>query len=104
MLLPTAWTSAWANDVALGGIVISVSDSWTAQLFHIVDQLSEWNQASHRQYGRWAAKALSLDEQDRKLLQDHAYASAKHLGGETDTRFFTLRIPSSSLFRRPSTV
>jgi len=37
-----------------------------------VDQLSEWDDACHRQYGRWAAKALRLDQQDRKLLQDHA--------------------------------
>jgi hypothetical protein len=37
-----------------------------------VDQISEWDHASHRQYGRWAAKALDLNEQDRKLLRDHA--------------------------------
>jgi hypothetical protein len=73
ILLPIApATSAVADDVDLGGVIIAISDSWTAQLFHIVDQLSEWDNASHRQYGRWAAKALSLNEQDRKLLQDHA--------------------------------
>jgi hypothetical protein len=71
-LLAGSVGNASANDVDLGGLVISVSDSWTAQLFHIVDQLSEWDEATHKQYGRWAAKALDLDQQDRKLLQDHA--------------------------------
>jgi hypothetical protein len=60
------------SRVDMGGIVISVSDSWTAQVFHIVDQLSEWDEACHKQYGRWAATALKLDQQDRKLLQKHA--------------------------------
>ena len=72
MLLPAAAARSSANEVDLGGIVVSVSDSWTAQLFHVVDQLSEWDQARHRQYGRWAAKALNFDDQDRKLLQEHA--------------------------------
>jgi hypothetical protein len=71
-LIATAARGAPANDVDIGGIVISVSDSWTAQVFHIVDQLSEWDDACHRQYGRWAARALKLDQQDRELLQDHA--------------------------------
>jgi hypothetical protein len=61
-----------ANEVDLGGVVVTVSDSWTAQVFHIVDQLSEWDDACHRQYGRWAAKALNLEQQERKLLEEHA--------------------------------
>src|SRR6266851_6986018 len=65
-------TSASTSDVDIGGIVITVSDSWTAQVFHIVDQLSEWHEACHRQYGRWATRTHLLDEQDRKLLQSHA--------------------------------
>ena len=32
--------SLQANEVNLGGIVLTVSETWTAQLFHIVDQLS----------------------------------------------------------------
>ena len=72
ILLTTSESKARAEEVDLGGLVIFVSDSWTAQLFHIVDQLSEWDDASHRQYGRWAAKALNFDQQDRRLLQEHA--------------------------------
>lgn len=72
LLIGTCPSSALANDVDIGGIVLSVSDSWTAQVFHIVDQLSAWDEACHRQYGRWAAKVLNFDQQDRKLLQEHA--------------------------------
>jgi hypothetical protein len=82
-------TSAGANDVDLGGVVVSVSDSWTAQVFHIVDQLSEWDEASHRQYGRWAARALNLNEQDRKLLQEHATLRRKRgWGNGFDPAFY----------------
>jgi len=69
-----------AEDVAFGGLIISVSDSWTAQLFHIVDQLSEWDDATHKQYGRWAAKTLNLGEQDRRLLQEHAAFRRSRMG------------------------
>lgn len=64
--------SLQASEVNLGGIVLTVSDSWTAELFHIVDQLSEWDEACHKQYGRWAAKALTIDDEDRRLLRQHA--------------------------------
>lgn len=71
-LLATALAGgAQTAEVDIGGIVLSVSDSWTAQVFHIVDQLSEWDDACHRQYGRWAAKALTLDGEDRELLRKH---------------------------------
>ena len=78
-LAATAATSAPTNDVDIGGIVITVSDSWTAQVFHIVDQLSEWDEFCHRQYGRWATRTRLLDEQDRKLLQRHA--ELRHVRG-----------------------
>src|ERR1700676_4809868 len=71
VLAVTTANSASTSDVDIGGIVITVSDSWTAQVFHIVDQLSEWHEACHRQYGRWANRTHLLDEQDRKLLQRH---------------------------------
>jgi hypothetical protein len=72
LLLCEAPRSEALTDIAFGEFVIAVSDSWTAQLFHIVDQLSEWDQFTHRQYGRWARKALTLDAEDRRLLQRHA--------------------------------
>jgi len=79
LLAVTTAKSAQTSDVDIGGIVITVSDSWTAQVFHIVDQLSEWDEFCHRQYGRWATRTHLLDEQDRKLLQRHA--QLRHVRG-----------------------
>lgn len=71
LLLPGA-AAAQATNVNLGDLVLVVSDSPTAQVFHIVDQLSEWDQYAHKQYGRWAARALALTQDDRMLLRQHA--------------------------------
>jgi hypothetical protein len=59
-------------SVDLGGLALSVSDSPAAQVFHIVDQLSEWDQYAHKQYVWWSAKSLKLTEEDRELLRKHA--------------------------------
>ncbi|HET9359578.1 MAG TPA: hypothetical protein VFO58_07510 [Vicinamibacterales bacterium] len=64
--------NAQSVDVDLGGMVLSVSSASSAQVFHIVDQLSEWDQYAHKAYGRWAAKTLNFNDQDRRLLQQHA--------------------------------
>ena len=72
MLAAAPWVNAQTVEVDLGGLVLAVSDSSTAQVFHIVDQLSEWDQYAHKQYARWAAKALGLNQEDRRLLQQHA--------------------------------
>jgi hypothetical protein len=79
VLAATTAKSAPSSDVDIGGIVITVSDSRTAQVFHIVDLLSEWDEFCHRQYGRWATRTHLLDEQDRKLLQSHA--QLRHVRG-----------------------
>ena len=62
---------AQTTDMDFGSVVLSVSEAPTAQVFHIVDQLSEWDQFTHKQYGRWAS-TLGLDQTDRRLLQQHA--------------------------------
>lgn len=64
--------SAQTRDVDLGALVLSVSDSWTAQTFHIVDQLSQWDQYAHKAYVRWARKELTLTASDSALLAKHA--------------------------------
>ena len=58
--------------VDLDGVVLSVSASRTAQIFHIVDQLSEWDQFTHKGYGRWAGRTALLDQTARDLLKQHA--------------------------------
>ena len=71
-LMGSVVVSAKTVDVDLDGLALVVSDSPTAQMFHTVDQLSEWDQFAHKQYARWAAKSLSLNEADRDLLRKHA--------------------------------
>jgi hypothetical protein len=63
---------AATQRVDLGGMVLSVSDARTAQVFHIVDQLSSWDVFTHEEYARWAERTHLLDPLDRELLQRHA--------------------------------
>ena len=59
-------------ELEFGRFTISVSESWTAQVFHMVDQLAQWDESSHKSYTRWARTNLTLDAEDRQLLQKHA--------------------------------
>jgi hypothetical protein len=63
--------TAQTVTIDLEGLVLSLSTSRTAQVFHIVDQLSEWDQFTHKQYGRWARKSEILDQTARDLLKRH---------------------------------
>ncbi|HEY2824685.1 MAG TPA: hypothetical protein VGI83_04000 [Gemmatimonadales bacterium] len=72
LVLCPSVTAAQATPVDFGGLVLSVSTSRTAQVFHIVDQLSQWDQYAHKQYVRWAAKELTLDAADSAALKRHA--------------------------------
>ena len=72
-LLFSAPSLAISKDLDFGGMVLSVSDAPTAQIFHIVDQLSQWDIYTHDQYVRWAKTTHLLDEPgDLELLQQHA--------------------------------
>lgn len=68
----TPTSSAQTKVLNLGGVLISVSDSRTAQVFHIVDQISQWDSSVHHGYVRWANRTLHLSQEDQKLLQRHA--------------------------------
>src|SRR5579862_755798 len=76
LLIAVLWfltqARAATTEMAFGQFVIRVSESWTAQVFHMVDQLAEWDEFSHKAYNRWARKNLILDAEDRQLLQKHA--------------------------------
>jgi hypothetical protein len=63
---------ASSRSLELGGIVLELSDAPTAQIFHIVDQLSQWNAYAHKQYVRWADRIQLLDQRDRELLVQHS--------------------------------
>ncbi len=67
---PSATASGSRLD--FGALVVTLSTSRTAQLFHIVDQLADWNPYAHRAYLRWAAKSFVLDDDDRKALARQA--------------------------------
>jgi len=71
-LLLSVFSFASHKNVDLGGMVLSISDSPTAQVFHIVDQLSQWDIYTHDQYARWAATTHFLDQRDHELLKQHA--------------------------------
>ncbi|HEX3876971.1 MAG TPA: hypothetical protein VHW24_08295 [Bryobacteraceae bacterium] len=71
-LLFSSPSAAGPKSLDLGGLVIVLSDAPTAQIFHIVDQLSQWEIYSHKQYSRWADSTKLLDERDRELLLQHA--------------------------------
>ncbi len=68
----SAVASAQSTTLAIGCMQLDLSDSWTAQLFHIVDQISHWDNYAHGQYIRWAQKNLTLTAQDSALLRRHA--------------------------------
>src|SRR5262245_40960954 len=76
-LLLSATSFATSKDLDLGGMVLSVSDAPTAQIFHIVDQLSQWDVYTHDQYARWAKTTQLLDQRDRELLEQHAQMRKK---------------------------
>ena len=70
--LATPTSNARTRIIDLGGLLISLSDSRTAQVFHIVDQMSQWDSAVHHGYVRWANRTLNLSQEDQRLLQKHA--------------------------------
>lgn len=72
LLLSFAPASAATTELEFGLFIITVSESWTAQVFHMVDQLAQWDESSHKAYGRWARTNLRFDAEDRQLLQKHA--------------------------------
>lgn len=77
-LLAPAVSHAEVHKIVFDKFEMDISESETAQLFHIVDQLSQWDQYAHKQYVRWAAKSLALDDEDRRLLQQHAELHRRH--------------------------
>lgn len=71
-----------------GPLQLNLTISETAQLFHVVDQLSEWSEFSHRQYGRYFRDTGGLSDEDRKLLADHAAIRRAHGWGKGPDRVF----------------
>src|SRR6185503_650902 len=76
-----------------------ISESKTAQLFHIVDQLSGWDQYTHKQYVRWAAKSLPLDDEDKSFLQQHVELRHRYGWGKALEKAFLVDEPLDTAAR-----
>jgi hypothetical protein len=72
----------------LGPVQLTLSDSRTAQVFHVVDQLSKWGPRTHVQYAAWAEKELPLDAQERAMLAAHARLRGRRGVGALDQAFY----------------
>jgi len=77
-----------ATRVDAGPLQIDLYLSQTAQLFHIVDQVSEWSEFSHRQYVRYFRANGGLSEDERKALAEHASIRKKYGWGHGPEQAF----------------
>jgi hypothetical protein len=75
-----------------GPLDFAITISRTAQLFYIVDQMSEWSKFCHPQYKWWADSKNMLGEKERALLQMHLgvrQGLRVHGYGPLEAAFFT---------------
>jgi hypothetical protein len=91
--------SATPRTISFDKLELTISESQTAQLFHIVDQLSQWDQYTHKQYVRWAAKSLSLDDDDRRFLRQHAELRGRYGWGSAIEKAFLVDEPLDAAAR-----
>jgi len=89
----TASTQNNERLVELNCLNFKISDSWTAQVFHIVDQLSEWSQYTHHQYIRWAKKKMQLNKDDSAMLHQHALLRQAHEISDDFDKSFLVNAP-----------
>ncbi len=62
-----------STHLEAGPLKLDIYVSDTAQLFHVVDQISQWSEFSHKQYVRYFEKLDGgLSETDREVLAEHA--------------------------------
>src|SRR6185312_7746846 len=77
-----------AREIAFGPLVVTLSTSRTAQVFHVVDALSGWSPSLRRSaYAAWAKKELALDAGDRAMLAEHAKLRRRRGWGALDEAF-----------------
>jgi hypothetical protein len=70
--------------LSAGPLTLELTSSESAQQFHIVDQLSQWSQFSHKQYRR----ALKLEPDDEAALKAHAELRQRLHYGALDQAFY----------------
>jgi hypothetical protein len=92
VLAPAAAQAPYERrSIAAGPLALDVSISRTANVFHVVDQISGWSQYCHRQYKEYfEKKAGGLSKEDRDLLAEHAKVRASRgWGGGLEQTLYT---------------
>ena len=91
--------NAASHTIAFPRFELVISESRTAQLFHIVDQLSGWDQYTHKQYVRWAAKSSPLNDEDKRFLQQHVELRHRYGWGSALEKAFLVDEPLDTATR-----
>lgn len=68
-------------NIDLGELRLIVSYSVTANIFHIVDQISEWSPFCHKQYIKYFQDTGGFTQQDLELLQQYRELREKRSWG-----------------------
>jgi hypothetical protein len=84
IFLPIALSAQTSGDIIVEDLTLHISNSWTAQVFHITDQLSNWSPYTHRQYIRWAKKRLHLTADDSIMLSRYVVLRKAHTHNSDD--------------------
>jgi hypothetical protein len=79
-------------ELYAGSLELDVHISETAQLFHVVDQISQWSEFSHSQCVRYfESLGGGLTESDRKILAEHVAIRKSTVGATGRSRSSTRR-------------
>lgn len=77
-------------ELDLEAVCLQITISKTAHLFHIVDQISEWDIYCHKQYLRYFESIGGFSETDNELLDKHREIRNRHgWGGGLEQTFYT---------------
>lgn len=71
-----------------GPLKLDVYISETAQLFHVVDQISQWSEFSHPQYVRYFESRGGLSESDLRILGEHVAIRKRYGWGRGPEQVF----------------
>jgi hypothetical protein len=85
--------------VEITPIRLHIITARTAQLFHIVDQISSWSPFTHSQYRRWA-ESWPLTADDRRMLDAHARMRRARGWGNGFERAFYVELPVAEAAER----
>jgi hypothetical protein len=84
---PVALPPPPPHELTVPPLALTLIDAPTAQVFHIVDELSHWHRRVGSPYEEWAKKEMPLDDGERAMLQAHAKLRAKRRWGSLDQAF-----------------